>query len=398
MKVLYLSYDGLCDPLGSAQILPYVKGLAKKGVQYTLISREKEDRFRAQGATLRDEIARLDIRWIPLPYLPARSGWKALINIWKLFSTTRNVCAEFHPDFIHCRSYIPASIARRLKIPYLFDMRGFWIDERIEGKIWPETPVYLRIYRFLKKHEPALFRDAAHIISLTRRAIPRIQTMAPGTGISVIPCIADSTHFNRNPEHREQARTLLEIKPDAEVVVYLGSLGTWYLADEMMQFFKTFLNRFPDAVFLLITPEKADTIYTLTRNHQIPQTAIRFIKAKHAEVPFFLCAADFGISFIRDLPSKAASSPTKIAEYALMSLPVIYNPVGDLDQMPVYGALIRHFNEASYNEAIHSLTEIAWDAREIRKKALDNYNMEDALNTYYQSYSTILKKISSNAV
>lgn len=396
MKIVYLSYDGLCDPLGSAQILPYIKGLTQPDLRYTIISLEKEHRFQAQGHSLKTELLNMGIQWVPLSYIESRSGWKALINIWKLFITTRKICKEFQPDFIHCRSYIPAFIARKIRIPYLFDMRGFWIDERIEGKIWPPSPVYQKLYQWLKKKEYLLFKDAAHIISLTRRAIPRIQAMAPNTGISVIPCIADKNHFKFNPDHRNTARLRLEIKPQAEVLAYLGSLGTWYLADEMMMFFKTFLSRYPDAIFLLITPDQADMLYSLTHTFEIPQSAIRFIHANHSEVPYFLSAADYGISFIRDLPSKSASSPTKIAEYALMGLPVIYNPVGDLDTMPVMGALIQNFNEPSFLQAILTLENIKKGSPEIREKALNAFNMEDAIHTYQQSYRTILKKIHSN--
>ncbi len=30
-KVLYLSYDGMTDPLGQSQVIPYLVGLSKRG-------------------------------------------------------------------------------------------------------------------------------------------------------------------------------------------------------------------------------------------------------------------------------------------------------------------------------------------------------------------------------
>jgi hypothetical protein len=39
--ILYLTYDGLNDPLGQSQILPYLEGLAEKGYGITVISFEK---------------------------------------------------------------------------------------------------------------------------------------------------------------------------------------------------------------------------------------------------------------------------------------------------------------------------------------------------------------------
>ena len=38
--VLYLSYDGMADPLGQSQVLPYLEGLVSKGHKFSLISFE----------------------------------------------------------------------------------------------------------------------------------------------------------------------------------------------------------------------------------------------------------------------------------------------------------------------------------------------------------------------
>ena len=41
--VVYLSYDGLSDPLGQSQIIPYVLGLSKKHhFNFTIFSFEKK--------------------------------------------------------------------------------------------------------------------------------------------------------------------------------------------------------------------------------------------------------------------------------------------------------------------------------------------------------------------
>ena len=41
-RVLYISYDGLTDPLGQSQILPYLQHLAKESYQFTILSFEKK--------------------------------------------------------------------------------------------------------------------------------------------------------------------------------------------------------------------------------------------------------------------------------------------------------------------------------------------------------------------
>jgi hypothetical protein len=41
MRTVYLSYDGLDDPLGQSQVLPYLLGLAQRGHRFHVISFEK---------------------------------------------------------------------------------------------------------------------------------------------------------------------------------------------------------------------------------------------------------------------------------------------------------------------------------------------------------------------
>lgn len=42
MKILYLTYDGLSDPLGQSQVIPYIVGLSKRGHKIVVLSSEKK--------------------------------------------------------------------------------------------------------------------------------------------------------------------------------------------------------------------------------------------------------------------------------------------------------------------------------------------------------------------
>jgi hypothetical protein len=44
MNVIYISYDGMTDPLGQSQVIPYLIGLTKKGHNISIISCEKTTR------------------------------------------------------------------------------------------------------------------------------------------------------------------------------------------------------------------------------------------------------------------------------------------------------------------------------------------------------------------
>ncbi len=41
--ILFVSYDGMTDPLGQSQVLPYIREISKSNYRYTLISFEKKN-------------------------------------------------------------------------------------------------------------------------------------------------------------------------------------------------------------------------------------------------------------------------------------------------------------------------------------------------------------------
>lgn len=44
-KILFISYDGMTDPLGQSQVIPYLQGLSKQGYEIFLLSCEKNKPF-----------------------------------------------------------------------------------------------------------------------------------------------------------------------------------------------------------------------------------------------------------------------------------------------------------------------------------------------------------------
>src|SRR5690606_13482862 len=120
-------------------------------------------------------------------------------------------------------------------------------DERVDGGLWKlNNPVYRSLYNWFKKKEKELLAQAAHSISLTENGKQEIETWkvnGKGVPVSVIPCCVDTELFD--PEKvlldTSAVREKLGIGQDQFVLTYLGSLGTWYLLDEMLLFFKLLL-------------------------------------------------------------------------------------------------------------------------------------------------------------
>ena len=171
-KVLYISYDGMTDPLGQSQVLPYLVGLSKHGYRFTLLSFEKADRFAAQRQRITEITDGAGIKWVPLSFTsrpPVISKFYDAVRMKrKAFALHRQIGF----DMVHCRSYIAADIGLALKrkfgIRFFFDMRGFWADEKRDGGSWKDGhPIFSRVYKYYKRKEAEYLQNADHIISLT---------------------------------------------------------------------------------------------------------------------------------------------------------------------------------------------------------------------------------------
>src|SRR4051812_28415587 len=68
VNVLYVSYDGMTDPLGQSQVIPYLLKLAQKGYRFTLLSCEKKERYAKYKNSIENILAPAGIIWEPVFY------------------------------------------------------------------------------------------------------------------------------------------------------------------------------------------------------------------------------------------------------------------------------------------------------------------------------------------
>lgn len=402
-KVLYLSYDGLTDPLGQSQILPYIIGLSKEYLFY-IISFEKKERFQKDKNYIINQCKQNNITWIPLSYTKKPPVLSTIFDLYKLNITVKRLLNKEKIEIIHCRSYITSLIGLKFKkkrnIKFIFDMRGFWADERVDGNIWNlNNPIYKIIYKYFKKKEKLFIRNSDAIISLTQKAKNEILKLHPAISaekITLIPCATDFNKFNpKNVTSSLQIRKELNISEQNVVLTYLGSLGTWYLLDEMMAFFKQLQQKYPEAIFLFISPEPYENILKISQKYNIDKNSIRHSFIRHTEVPKYLSVSDMGIMFIKPFYSKKSSSPTKFAEFLAMDIPVLCNYIGDLaehaKQIPQCYCISSFSNEI-FTEIINKLNLKQNYKSEIRNKAKEIYDLPLAVNAYSEVYRKIINE------
>lgn len=409
-NVLYITYDGLTDPLGQSQILPYLEQLVKSGYRFTILSFEKRARYQKEVPLIQFIVERSGIDWVPL-FFTAKPP--VLSKIWDRFRMQQKAL-ELHRnksfDLVHCRSYVAAEIGLRLKqkfgVRMLFDMRGFWADEKVDNGQWNlDKPMYRRIYGFYKKKEKEFLLGANGIVSLTTAAKRHLleQPQYQHLSIEVIPCCADLQHFDykvTNEKAVNELKRKLNILEGDKIITYLGSVGGWYMTKEMFRFFYLLLQKDSSYKMLLLTKDDPQQVQKEAAEAGIPSDRLIMTYSTREALPTFLALSSCSLFFIRNTFSKMASSPTKHAELMGMGIPVVCNAIGDTGeviQITGTGILINDFNDASMAAALEQMESLAaMDKAYIRSCALELFDLHAGSKKYEALYRTILNPTKHN--
>lgn len=407
IKILYVSHDGMTDPLGQSQVLPYIFGIAKKiKCKFYLISCEKPDRFKQHKERIEILCRENGVEWFPVTYHKSPPIIATLWDLRQMRKLAVKLHKKMHFSAVHCRAHMGGTVGlhlnRKFGTPVINDIRGFWADEKVDAGAWSRSnPIYNQVYKYFKKVERDLIIKASQQICLTYKAQKEIETwpFANGlTNITVIPCCVDTGLFSQNnvsePE-KKAFRKELNIESDNKVLTYLGSIGSWYMLDEMLDFFLCFQKRFPKAKFLFLTFDQHKSIRDAANRRGITAESIILRGAQRHEVPALLSISDASVFFIRPCYSKLSSSPTKQGEIMAMGIPVICNEgVGDTDMIVrkyQSGVLVNGFSEKAYSDGIDELLNFRNAPENIRKGALDYFSLEDGVNKYVNLYKKVLK-------
>jgi glycosyltransferase involved in cell wall biosynthesis len=409
MKVLYLTYDGLTDGLGRSQVIPYLEGIAAAGHKITVVSFEKPEKTEEGKKLIRTLLQKSHIDWLPLTYTVNPPVISTIYDILSLRKTCRLLHGEIGFQVVHCRSYITSLIGLHLKrifgIKFIFDMRAFYADERVDGGLWPQSSLIFRaVYKYFKKKEKEFLSEADYTISLTTKGKEVIHSWSEignqPIPIEVIPCCADLNHFNPRNVNIQSKSTLqnkLGLAGNELVLTYLGSIGTWYMLDEMLDFFKALHSKKPESRFFFITLDNPRMILEAASKKGIPEDLFIITPAVREAVPTYLSLADIAFFFIKPVFSKTGSSPTKHGEMLGMGIPIICNGnVGDMSKIVKgsgTGIVIEAFEESAYLEAINEIDNLLKTPPETcQKLAEDFYSLKTGVKRYQRVYQALNNK------
>lgn len=393
--ILYISYTGVLQPLGQSQVLSYLEPITGK-YEVTLISYERHEDLEDEESIslMQTRMEAAGINWERLRYHKRPGGiatfWDIGCGLVKALAVTRRKAV----DIVHCRSYVPSVIGICLKrfsgCKYLFDIRGFWVDERVDGGLWKKGGIAYKVGKWFEKK---FFLAADAVVSLTYAGIREIEKFDYLQGrvpsCYMIPTCADLKRFTQLSGEES-------LKP--LTIGYLGATGTWYQFEETVRCFSLLRKMKPEVKFLILNRHEHQQIKIHLKREGIPDDCVELTSARFEDVPAMISRMDATIFFIKPLYSKTASAPTKLGEFLACGKPCLVNAgVGDMEAIVLErrtGVCVRGFDDASLSDGLRELLALIDDPQTFhrcRQTAEEFFSLEQGVKSYRDIYQSLVK-------
>ena len=400
VSVLYLSYDGLMEQLGQSQILPYLRQLAR-GRPITLVTYEKsvdhDDKVRrAHFGVLASEAG---IRWIPLRYHKRPANLSTAYDLALGFLVCAFQCLTQRIVIVHARGYVPSVVALLLKrafgVRFIFDMRTFWVVQRVERGVWREDSAIFRVARWF---EDRFLQEADVVFSLSHAAVAVIKQWPAVAGRSVwfevVTTCTDLALFRPRPQDSGEQRVV------AFVLGYVGNAGAGYLFGEALELFIALRRIRPDARLMIVNRYDHAVILDQIRDRNIPLAAVDLSSCDHAEVPSKMWQMDAGVFFIRPGLSNISSVPTRMGEFLACGVPCVGNAgVADVAETLAgegVGVAVRDFQPESMRWAAQEIVGLS-ERTEVREHCIRVARERFSLTSGVATYESVYRRLEATA-
>jgi glycosyltransferase involved in cell wall biosynthesis len=397
-RVLYISYDGILEPLGQSQVLSYLQGLSSD-FNITLISFEKKSYWTqtAQRQRIKKTVQEAGIQWVPLRYHKRPNPLVTLYDVLSGIIISFFLVIKHKIRIIHARSYIASLIAlpvsRLLPVKFIFDMRGFWADERVERGIWEKKHFMYTLFKNLERH---YFIQSDIIISLTQSGVDRIKEFpfmsSNQSKFHVIPTCTQLNFFR--PMNKGEINQNDKNRPFS--IGHVGSVDTAYLFEPVLEVFKILKDQYHDTKLTVLNRGAHAYIKECLEKHSISDDQVVVKEVEHQLMPEEMNKMDVGIFFIKPGFAIDGSLPTKLGEFLACGKPCLCGTVNrDVDQIlekEKVGVIVKGNTKQDYDDAVRSLIHLIEDPdleQRCRKTAEKYFSLESGIKTIKDIYRSL---------
>ena len=118
-NILFISYDGMTDPLGQSQVIPYLAGLTQYGYKFTILSCDKPKKYADHKEYVMNLLKPYSIKWVSIPYHRKPPVLSSVYDVMMLKRKAKQLHAKEKFDMVHTRPGVPALIGLWMKKKWL---------------------------------------------------------------------------------------------------------------------------------------------------------------------------------------------------------------------------------------------------------------------------------------
>ncbi len=392
-SVIYVTRNGLLEPLGQSQVLGYLLELSND-YNIVLFTREKEADWAnlPQRERQQAQCEAHNIDWRPSLFKPRRTFLTPLRDMLDSALEVKNAVLETNASLIHARSYLSAAVARwvsrKTGVPFIFDMRALWPEELIVAKKIARGGIP---HRVLTLFEKLCLRDAAAVISLTHAASRYLKVTYPqelrNKAIEVIPTCADLDRFRPGPT-----------KPVIETHAAIGTiLSGWFLTEWLRNWFELCEKRSSNCNFEVITRDAEVLVRKQIDPLERLRSRLKIQSRTPDEMPLAIQGHSTSAMFFTKGIAKLGSAPTRLAEVLGCGVPVIVNEgVGDVAEIVrtnKIGVVVSGATPAELEYAYNELEILRRDSElpaRCRETAQQLFSLAAGANKFRDVYARII--------
>ena len=390
--ILYLSFDGLTDPLGSSQILPLLMNLSIFN-KVNILSLEKKFFYNLNYKNIDKKLKKRKINHFFVFF--KKNKILKLLSFMFYFFKLFMIFYSKKIKLIHLRGYQAAlflfPILYFKKIDLIFDIRGFWPEEKVERFNWSKNQLK---YKIFKKLEKFLISYSLYVICLTNHSKNIIikNSNLDVNKIIVIPTCSSKEQFYLDNNYQKQNQKKM-------IFGYFGTTHGAYDFNFTCNLIDKLIMNKINIFFKIYTYDNHDQLIKKIKKYKYLRENFSISYIEYHKVQEFISSVDLVIFFLKENYSVKASFPTKISEILLCGKPIICNSFNDdIKKIIMENDFIFEYdketNNIKYLEKF--IFKVVENKNEYSKKisifALDNLEIDVSNQKYNSVYKSILNE------
>lgn len=358
IRLLYLGYWSINDPLTQSVIMPRIEVFSSKEEVEKIVLCTVE---REGPSSSFVEIPKVKTAY----FNSTASGGVAKTKFFDFIGLPKLVRAlvkNEQIDLLIANSPLAGAIAwqvwKRTDTPFIVDCFEPHADYMLQSGVWGRWDLryILLTYweRKQKQHAWRMFPVSKNYFKyLVSNGVDPLR-------LKLLPNIVAVEKFSFNEEDRKEIRKQLKFDEQAIVGIYVGKFGGIYYDDEAFVLFqRAFKHYGPTFRMIILTVHSQDEILKRLQALKINREYVFVSQVSHERVPKYLSASDFAFSTIKPAACRKYCSPVKDGEYWANGLPILLEEgIGDdsdIIKQEGGGVILQHGAEAHAFEFIKKM-------------------------------------------